>query len=216
MPAKGGPGEPTLGICAWPVVGLRCCGRCERVSCASRGPQQPHLQHGAAVSANDATGLRFSYLSAFARGSPVDTHDVRRPCPCGTRLRPEHVLGRDCHRLTHGHNRGVTRPGMLSQSLRPYRKRLVSSLTALGLLTKTRIKKCRRLPPITLRHPIRLLSTLGQTQLIKVPLKHGDDAGGPGRSHRILSFGCPPLLVSSTVGSSLFTQARVYTAQSHF
>ncbi len=140
MPAKGGPGEPTLGICAWPVVGLRCCGRCERVSCASRGPQQPHLQHGAAVSANDATGLRFSYLSAFARGSPVDTHDVRRPCPCGTRLRPELVLGRDCHRLTHGHNRGVTRPGMLSQSLRPYRKRLVSSLTALGLLTKTRIK----------------------------------------------------------------------------
>ena len=108
--------------------------------CASRGPQQPHLQHGAAVSANDATGLRFSYLSAFARGSPVDTHDVRRPCPCGTRLRPELVLGRDCHRLTHGHNRGVTRPGMLSQSLRPYRKRLVSSLTALGLLTKTRIK----------------------------------------------------------------------------
>ena len=94
----------------------------------------------AAVSANDATGLRFSYLSAFARGSPVDTHDVRRPCPCGTRLRPELVLGRDCHRLTHGHNRGVTRPGMLSQSLRPYRKRLVSSLTALGLLTKTRIK----------------------------------------------------------------------------
>ena len=32
----------------------------------------------------------------------------------------------------------------------------------------------------TLRHPIRLLSTLGQTQLIKVPLQHGDDAGGPG------------------------------------
>ena len=57
-------------------------------------------------------------------------------------------------------------------------------------------KKCRRLPPITLRHPIRLLSTLGQTQLIKVPLKHGDDAGGPGRSHRILSFGCPPLLTA--------------------
>jgi len=140
LPAKGGAGERTLGVCAWPGVGLRCCGRCERVSCASRGPQQPHLQHGAAVSANDATGLRFSYLSAFARGSPVDTHDVRRPCPCGTRLRPEHVLGRDCHRLTHGHNRGVTRPGMLSQSLRPYRKRLVSSLTALGLLTKTRIK----------------------------------------------------------------------------
>ena len=140
LPAKGGAGERTLGVCAWPGVGLRCCGRCERVSCASRGPQQPHLQHGAAVSANDATGLRFSYLSAFARGSPVDTHDVRRPCPCGTRLRPELVLGRDCHRLTHGHNRGVTRPGMLSQSLRPYRKRLVSSLTALGLLTKTRIK----------------------------------------------------------------------------
>ena len=140
LPAKGGAGERTLGVCAWPGVGLRCCGRCERVSCASRGPQQPHLQHGAAVSANDATGLRFSYLSAFARGSPVDTHDVRRPCPCGTRLRPEHVLGRDCHRLTHGHNRGVTRPGILSQSLRPYRKRLVSSLTALGLLTKTRIK----------------------------------------------------------------------------
>merc|ERR1719311_744794 len=78
--------------------------------------------------------------SHVVRGSPVDTHDVRRPCPCVTRLRPEHVLGRDCHRLTHGHNRGVTRPGMLSQSLRPYRKRLVSSLTALGLLTKTRIK----------------------------------------------------------------------------
>ena len=55
----------------------------------AEGPQQPHLQHGAAVSANDATGLRFSYLSAFARGSPVDTHDVIRPCPCGTR-RPEH------------------------------------------------------------------------------------------------------------------------------
>ena len=104
--------------------------------------------------------------------------------------------GGDCHRLTHGHNRGVTRPGMLSQSLRPYRKRLVSSRTALGLLTKTRIKNVGVYRPfITLRHPIRLLSTLGQTQLIKVPLKHGDDAGGPGRSHRILSFGYPPLLL---------------------
>ena len=77
-------------------------------------------------------------------------------------------------------------------------------------------KKCRRLPPITLRHPIRLLSTLGQTQLTKVPLKHGDDAGGPGRSHRNLSFGYPPLLEGARGGRGQCGIERVlYSGHRH-
>ena len=77
-------------------------------------------------------------------------------------------------------------------------------------------KKRRRLPPITLRHPIRLLSTLGQTQLTKVPLKHGDDAGGPGRSHRNLSFGYPPLLEGARGGRGQCGIERVlYSGHRH-
>ena len=177
MPAKGGAGERTLGVCAWPGVGLRCCGRCERVSCASRGPQQPHLQHGAAVSANDATGLRFSYLSAFARGSPVDTHDVRRPCPCGTRLRPELVLGEiviDSLTVTIAASRDqayfpVTTtvskaPGIITDRARPP--------------DEARIKNVRLPPANFAPSDPNLLSTRVKPSLLRS--LYGDDAGGPG------------------------------------